>query len=228
MTSLPTQAIHIFTGIILLKNKIAAHTYHIRIQSQDFSRIQYSPGLMIEFYLSNPYYTTKSEVQPYAFWDYDPIHHIADFAISIRDKEWIKEVQEGDSLFFRQASEQLVPDHTGDHYFLIGDIKALSHLYEMNRALPVSKKISSLIYTEHEEEVFPDLDHSFPLKTCIINPIHAVSLQEKIQEYFPNDSQDTIVYLFGDPLIGSVICSYLKNNPLFDIRTIYLNGFCYG
>ncbi|MGU3375798.1 hypothetical protein [Chryseobacterium sp. M5A1_1a] len=229
MTSLQTHPTSIFTGIVLLKKKIAKHTYHLKIQSQDFEQLQYIPGLIIEIYLSNPYYHAQTEVRKYSFWDYEAIHHIADFAITFSsdalEKEWIESVQEGDMLFFNRSSDQLFPDHTGDHYFLIGDSRALSYLYEVNRALSISKKITSFIYTQDEKEIFPDLDHSFPLSTGILDLFQPESMLEYIQKHFPKDASNTIVYLFGNSQIKSVIQTYFKDNPIFGIRSIYLNHF---
>ncbi|AZA76599.1 hypothetical protein EG347_03225 [Chryseobacterium sp. G0186] len=229
MTSLQTHPTSIFTGIVLLKKKIAEHTYHLKIQSQDFEQLQYIPGLILEIYLSNPYCHAQTEVQKYSFWDYEAIHHIADFAITFSsdsvEKEWIETVQEGDVLFFKRSSYQLFPDHTGDHYFLIGDSRALSYLYEVNRALSISKKITSLIYTEDKKEVYPDLDHSFPLNIGILDLFQPESILEYIQEYFPKDTSNTIAYIFGNYRIRSGVYTYFNDHPIFGIRNIYLNHF---
>lgn len=55
-------------------------------------------------------------------------------------------------------------DESGKHYFLIGVIAALSHLYEINRAIAVNKEVHSLIYTANKDDVLPDLDRIFPIK----------------------------------------------------------------
>ncbi|KFF25848.1 hypothetical protein [Chryseobacterium vrystaatense] len=218
-----------FMGIILSKNKIAENTFHIRVQSRDFSQIQYTAGCMAEFFLSNPYYSPCSEAREYAFWNYEPVYHTADFAVNIKEKDkaadWIKAVEEGDTVFFRNISGQLMLDDSGSHYFLIGDSKALSYLYEINRALAVSKKVDSLIYTERNEELFSDLDHSFPLTFYLIDSLKPEKIIEIVKQNFPETSKNTIVYILGNTEISSLISNYLQGNSFFDIRKIYLKDF---
>ncbi|PWN71596.1 hypothetical protein C1631_002940 [Chryseobacterium phosphatilyticum] len=226
MTNLQNIPLPIFTGIILLKNKIAGHTYHIKVQSRDFPRIQYVAGLVIEIYQTNPYYDHQSNVRRYAFWDYEPIHSVADFAITIssdqEDRKWIEALQEGDILFFRSLPEPIIKDYSGDHYFLIGDIRGLSALYEFNRALPVSKTVTSLVLIEDEEDFFADVDHSFPLNSYNIKSIHSAKILEYIQKYFPKNKRNTIAYIFCDS--GCFIADYLKGTPVFGIREVYVNS----
>lgn len=225
MTSFQEPNLSISTGIILLKNKIAAQTYHLRIQSQDFSQMQYVTGMMIEFYLSNPCYNTQSKSMKYTFWEYEPIRQTADFAVTVsehEEKNWMGNLQEGDILFFKIPFHSFILDLTADHYFLIGNVKALPGLYALNRALPVSKTITSLIYAEQKRDVFPDLDNSFPLNSFSIQPIDSVKILEYIQRNFPKNIPDTIAYILGDS--GIFIYEYLKNNSSFEIRNIYINS----
>jgi len=223
------RTFEIFSGIILQKNKIAEHTYHIKIQSMDLSRIHYIPGFSIDIFLSNPYYNPLSEVRRYSFWNYEPVYHVADFAINTfsngKGAQWVQTVQEGDTIFFKEPSSEISMNDTADHYFLIGDIIALSHLYEINRALSVSKQVSSFIYAEHQEDIFPDLDHSFPLETHIIESLDPQKIIELISLNFPEHKTNTIAYILGDSKTVSYIYNYLKDNPMYDISTIYIKSF---
>ncbi|MGG7438069.1 hypothetical protein ACQ7CU_08305 [Chryseobacterium arthrosphaerae] len=229
MNSLAISVLNISTGIILLKNKIAAHTYHIRIQSQDFSQIQSVTGSAIDIYQSNPHYDLQPVVQQYAFWDYEPVHHIADIAITIccdhEEKKWIENLQQGDTLFFRLLCGSWVPDQAADHYILISDVKALSQLYEINRALPVSKKVTAVAYAEQEDYLFPDLDQSFPVKTFLIFPTDPVKILEWIMRSFRKDIQNAVIYVLGDSPVASFIYHDLKDQSLLEIQTVYLNPF---
>lgn len=229
MNSLPTPVLNISTGIILLKNKIAAHTYHIKIQSQDFSQIQSVMGSAIDIYQSNPHYDLHPVVQQYVFWDYEPIHHIADIAITAcsddDEKKWIESLQERDTLFFRLLSGSWIPDQATDHYFLISDVKALSQLYEINRSLPVSKTVTAVAYSEQEDYFFPDLDHSFPVQTFVIHPIDPVKIMEWILRFYRKNIQNAVIYVLGDSPAASFIYQDLKDQPLLGIRAIYLNPF---
>ncbi|MDR6922615.1 MULTISPECIES: hypothetical protein [Chryseobacterium] len=210
----------IFMGIVLLKTKIAAHTYHLKIQSSDFLQ----QGNTAEFFFSNPYYDPQSKVHQYPFWNYEPVYHTADFAVhtfSEETSQWIKAVQEGDTVFFRQISDASEADETGEHYFLIGDVTSLSRLYEINRTLSVSKTVSSLIYAEQDEELFPDLDHSFPLNFFISKPVKPEKVIEHIRYHFPENAKNTIAYILGNASVTEVVSRYIRKDPSFRILKIY-------
>lgn len=219
----------IFTGIILQKNKIAEHTFHVKIQSAEFSKIKYVAGFTADVFLSDPYYNPQSEVRKYSFWNYEPVYNIADFAINTfsngKGSDWVKKIQEGDTIFFKEPYGDLVIDESGENYFLIGDITALSHLYEINRALAISKEVYSLIYTENKEDVFPDIDHSFPLKCYTLSPIDSKSILDLINTHFPKNCKNTVAYVLGDSETATTIYNFLKDNPDFDIPHIYFKSF---
>lgn len=209
----------IFTGTVLLKTKIAACTYHLKIQSSDFQQEN-----MAEFFFSNPYYDPQSKVLQYAFWNYEPVYHIADFAVDTFSEEaarWIETVQKGDTVFFRQNPDEPLTDQTGEHYFLIGDSASLSRLYEINRMLSVSKTVSSLIYAEQEEDLFPDLDHSFPLNFFISNPIRSEEIIEHIRNHFPGNAKNTIAYILGNASVTETVSRYIRKNFSSGILKIY-------
>lgn len=219
----------IFSGIILQKNKIAEHSYHIKIQSPDFSRMQYLAGFTVDIFLSNPYYNPHSECRKYSFWNYEPVYQIADFAINTfsngKGAQWVKSLQEGDTIFYKKPTAQLLIDNSGDHYFLIGDVTALAHLYEINRALTVSKQVSSFIYAAQDEDFYPDLDHSFPLKTFTINTFHADIIIALIVLHFPKYTRNTIAYIVGDSKTSIAIYNFLKDHPFYDMKFIYIKSF---
>ena len=210
----------IFTGIVLLKTKIAAHTYHLKIQSPDFLQ----QGNTAEFFFSNPYYDPDSKVHQYPFWNYEPVYHTTDFAVhtfSEETSQWIKAVQEGDTVFFRQTSDGFEADENGEHYFLIGDLASLSRLYEINRTLSVSKTVSSLVYAEQAEDLFPDLDHSFPLNFFISKPIRSEEIIGHIRNHFPKNAKNTIAYILGNASITEAISEYIRKNFSSGILKIY-------
>jgi NADPH-dependent ferric siderophore reductase len=228
MNNSERQPSDIFTGIILSKNKIAYDTFHIKVQSRDFSTIQYAAGYTAEIFLCNPYYSPRSRSREYAFWNYEPVYHTADFVITAEDnsvKDWMCTAQEGDSVFFRRFLNETVTDHSGNQYFLIGDHTGLSFLYEINRALAVSKKVESFIYSKHPGRLFPDLDHSFPLNFSVINPLHPENILEYIRKHFPGNIKNSRVYLAGGMKINSLISEFLQKEYSFEPKNIYLKNF---
>jgi len=228
MSDQPTRY-EIYSGIILQKNKIAEHTYHIKVQSTDFARMHYDAGFTLDVFLSNPYDNPQSEVRPYSFWNYEPVYQVADFAINTfsngKGAQWIQTVQKGDTIFYTAPVGEFTMDDTADHYFLIGDVTALSHLYEINRAVAVSKEVTSLIYAQHAQDFFPDLDHSYPLKTYTLKTFCAEEIIELIKKHFPRHTPNSIAYIFGDSVTTTSIYDFLKDNPAFDIRRIFVKNF---
>ena len=216
---------NIFTGSIIQKNKITQHVFHLKVQSTDFSNMSCVAGAIVEVLLSNTSHYQNSEAVQYPFWDYEPVYNIADFAIhtfpNSKAADWINKIQEGDSIFFKESSVELIMDESGEHYFLIGDIRSLAHLYEINRTLAVSKKIYSLVYTKNQDEFFSDLDHSFPLQSYVAKSLEPENILELINLYFPKYLKNTIVYILSNLEMTTRITDFLKNNPRFDIQHIY-------
>lgn len=97
------------TGFVLEKKQIAAHTFHLKIQSEDFAMMQYVPGFTVDIYLGNPSEDDNCEDRKYSFWNYEPVYHTADFAICTFSKgrgvEWIQRIQQGDRIYFKHRRE---------------------------------------------------------------------------------------------------------------------------
>ncbi|REC45307.1 hypothetical protein [Chryseobacterium pennipullorum] len=217
-TSVPT----IFTGIVILKDKIAANTYHLKIQSQNFSIFHDITGLAVYLYLSDPYYDSAARRHHAYVWDYDPVYHIADFAITIFSddtlKDWTQRIQEGDTVFFIPSLLEGSPDITGDHYFLIGTAASLPLLYQIYRALPVVKRVTSVIYAEDKENIFSDLDHSFPLNFFCTRPLNPQVMQEYIQKYFPKNTGHTVSCIAIDDDTDELLYKYIQEHINREIR----------
>jgi NADPH-dependent ferric siderophore reductase len=214
------------SGTVLENTKIAAHTYHIRIQSNDFARMEYVAGFTVDLFLGNPFYDRDCEDRKYSFWNYEPVYNIAYFAICTfsngKGAEWVQQLKKGDTIFFKPPQGKLLVDKSAESYLLIGDITALSHLYEINRNLAVSKSVFSYIYAELEADLFPDIDGSFPFSHHIITPAQPGTVVNKIIAHLPKNLDDTIAYIFRHPEICIALHNFLKherNMPLQNLRT---------
>ena len=217
------------SGIVLEKQQIAKHTFHIKIQSADFALMKYIPGFTTNIFLGNPYYEKDCECRKYSFWNYEPIHQIADFAICTFSKgkgaEWIQTIPEGDTIYFQQPKGKLLIDNSQIHYLLIGDITSLSHLYEIHRNLSVSKNIFSFIYGEQQADIFPDIDKSYPFNYHIINPISSDEILNSIIKKLPEKSENTIAYIFGHPETCIKVHNYLKTERNISIQNLRTKPF---
>lgn len=223
------KTFEIYSGVILQKRQIAPHTYHIKIQSAYFSRIKYQAGLAMEVFLSNPYYDSGSVARTYSFWNYEPVYNTVDLAINTfsngRGSRWVKSVQLGDVIFFKPPSAQIPLDETADEYLLIGDVTALSHLYEIHRAIAVSKRVSSLVFSADSADFFADIDNSFPLTSIIVNSLKPELIVEHIPECFSQQTPNAIAYIFGDSKTTSLLENYLKQHPSFNLKKIHVQSF---
>jgi len=214
------------SGIVLECKQIAAHTFQLKVQSNDFAKMQYVAGFTVDIFIGNPFNDPNCEHRKYSFWNYEPVYHIADFAICTfsngKGAEWIQKLQQGDIIFFKPPQGKLLVDNSAENYLLIGDITSLSHLYEINRNLAVSKKVFSFIYAAQELDIFQDIDKSFPFIHHIIPSNSADLIVDKIINHLPKNLTDTIAYIFGHPETCIQLHNYLKhdrNIPVQNLRT---------
>lgn len=213
-------------ALVLGNTRIAKHTYHLKIQSDDFTKMAYCPGFTLDLYLGNPVLQPGTGHRKYSFWNYEPVHHIADIAVCTFSKgagaQWIRTVKKGDLLYFNPPRGKLLADHHAGNYLLIGDITSLSHLYEINRNLQVGKSVFSYIYTQHPEDIFPDLDRSFPFNYHIFSTPSPDEIAAEVIAQLPALHEDTIAYILGEPAVCITLHNYLKNSrgfPLAQLKT---------
>lgn len=214
------------SGIVLEKKQIANHTFYLKIQSDDFSQMEYVAGYTVDIFIGNPFTQVDCEDRKYSFWNYEAVYQIADFAICTFSEgigaEWIKTLQQGDKIYFKPPRGKLLVDDSAENYLLIGDITSLSHLYEINRNLPFNKNIFSFIYSAKPADIFPDIDQSYPFEYYIVNPVSAYTILNMIKDRLPTNLENTIAYIFGHPETCITLHNYLKktqNLPIENLRT---------
>lgn len=203
--------------------QIAAHAWHLKLQGSDFKQMQYLPGFTLDMYIGNPFEVRETVDRKYSFWRYDPVSGIADIAICTfsngKGAHWIKTLRANDTVYFKPPRGKLLVDENAERYLLIGDITALSHLYEINRHLPAGKPVHSLIYAKQKEDIFPDIDLRYPFK-------YRVTAQEEIRaailQQLPENLENTVAYILGDPDTCVWLHHYLKeerNVPVSHLKT---------
>jgi len=221
----------IYSGVILKKEKIAEHTFHIKVQSSDFAQMNYVPGFTVDVYVGNAYDDLFCEHRKYSFWNYEPVYKIADFAICTfsngKGARWIQSAQVGEPIYFNQPRGKLLVDNTADNYWLIGEVTSLSHLYELYRGLAISKNVRSVIYAERNDDLFADIDHSFPLNCQVMPSITSRSILENVKQMLllSENAENTIVYNFGDPDVCVAIHAALKNEYHVPLKNIHTKPF---
>lgn len=223
------QKLAIHTGLVTGKRKIAAHSFHLKIQSDDFAQMQYVPGFTVDVFLGNPLVDPGCEDRKYSFWNYEPVYQTADFVICTfsngKGAEWVKKIKTGDPVFFRPPKGKLLADNSADNYLLIGDVTSLSHLYEINRNLAISKNIFSFIYAERQADIFPDMDGSFPFHHHIISTGQPDDIISAIIHHLPEKTDNTIAYILGHPDVCISLHRYLNQDRQFPLQQLKTKPF---
>ncbi|TGN24245.1 FAD-binding oxidoreductase [Empedobacter tilapiae] len=220
---------NIYCGTVIHHAQIAKHIYHIKIQSMNLSKLKYVAGLTTEIYLSNPFSNTKTLLRKFSVWNFEPVFNTIDFAINTyyngESATWIKSVQLGDKVFFKEPKGELLLDDTATEYLLIGNITSLSYFYELNRAISISKNVYSLIFTNNTNQIFPDIDHSFPLNSYLLDSKSPDDIIKLLELHLPKLEDKAVVYVVGDSKEISLINKFLKNFFNHSILKIHSKSF---
>lgn len=208
-------------GTITQKEKIAEHTYHLRVQGDDIKNMDYISGQHMKVVVGlNRDAAQNDKVRSYSIWDYDKTKGTMDVAVCTLSAglgaNWIELVQPNDDFYFFLKTT-LTIDDTAESYFFIGDISTLAHFYKLKRSLSPDKKIFSFIYGDNEADFFPDLDGSKPfdlyrLPSNKFSPAPIEFLQDKIS-YVLNSSENQqtghyIAYIGGDARVCATLPPY--------------------
>jgi NADPH-dependent ferric siderophore reductase len=221
--------IEIKKGQLIEIKQINKHVFHLKIQSDDFTGMEYVPGFTLNIYLGNCENTTDFESRKYSIWNYEPIHQIIDVAICTFSKgkgaNWVKTLKTGNTLYFNPPRGKLIIDNSADYYYLIGDITSLSHLYEINRNLSIDKKVFSFIYAHNQKDIFPDIDGSFPFNYYVISPLIPEVVKQKINALEPHFEGEGIAYILGEPKTVIALHEHFKNKKEWDIKKLRSKPF---
>ncbi|WP_300670521.1 hypothetical protein [Soonwooa sp.] len=110
-------------------------------------------------------------------------------------------------------------------YLLIGNVTSLAYLYELNRAIAVSKNVHSLVFANDAKEIFQDIDHSFPLDSYILDFKNPAELTKLLNENLPELSKNNVAYIAGDATEVALIHNFLKSNSKFSMDKIHYKNF---
>ncbi|WP_413534034.1 hypothetical protein [Empedobacter brevis] len=219
----------IYCGTVIHHSQIAKNIYHIKLQSTNLAKFRYVAGLTLEVYLSNPYANAESLFQKFSVWNFEPVFNTIDIVINTRHKSetaiWIKSVQIGDKVFFKEPIVELVLDDTAAEYLFIGNIASLPYFYELNRSIAISKKIHSIIFTTNISQIFPDIDHSFPLSTYFLDAQNPEDILKLLKLHLPKLANKIVAYVLAEPNEIALINNFLKTNSKDFIPKIYSKSF---
>lgn len=215
-------------GVVILKEKIASHTYHLRVQGDDIKAIDYTPGMHMKVVVGFDNEDSKNiKLRSYSIWDFNSDEGTIDIAVCTHSgglgTKWIEQAEEGDDFYFF-LKKTITVDNSANNYFFIGDISTLGHFYKIRRALSTDKKVFSFMYGS-EPDFFPDIDGSKPFDfyplpsdkhlpapiefleekiTASLNELHRLQSNDKRE---PTNGSYSIAYIGGD----ARVCAELTN-----------------
>ncbi len=222
-------------GVITLKQKIAQHTYRLKVQGDDIKDLDYINGQHMKVLIGlNRDASLNDKVRSYSIWDHDGVNGTIDLAVCTFSgglgAKWIENIQPGDDFYFF-IKTTLTVDDSADAYFFIGDVSTLGHFYKIRRSFPTDKKIISLMYSDSESDFFPDLDGSKPfdfytLPSNKFSPAPVEFLQEKTNSAMDELAADNAVaYIGGDARICAALTPYFIHKFNWKPEQIKMKSF---
>jgi NADPH-dependent ferric siderophore reductase len=217
-------------AIVTNKQQIAEHTFRITLKLPDEKSLSYTPGEFLRVLVGVDQSVKLTEmIRTYSVWGYDTASQTIDIAVctfsSGSGASWAKRLQKDETVYFTGPKGKFVQDDSGDYYILIGDISSLAHLYEINRHIPTHKKVFSLIYAEHEQDFFADLDETSPLSFSTLPPNPVQQLTEQIELILKQAQGKGMIYVGGDGRVCVELRNYLKQQHQWDSRQIKVKPF---
>lgn len=231
-------------AVIVSKEKIASHTYHLKVQGDDIKNIDYTPGMHMKVVVELTDDSLQNvKLRSYSIWNYDSQEGTIDVAVCTHSSglgsKWIEQAEAGDDFCFF-LKKTLIVDDSADNYFFVGDISTLGHFYKINRALPKDKKVFSFMYG-NETDFFPDLDGSKPFNFYMLPsdkhlPAPIDFLEEKITAALDKLHKDDsikleastgscIVYIGGDARICAELTSFFTRKLGWHPSQIKMKSF---
>ncbi len=233
-------------AVIISNEKIAAHTYHLKVQGEDIKNIDYTPGMHMKVVVDSSDDSLQNiKLRSYSIWDFDSEKGTIDIAVCTHSSglgsKWIEQAEAGNDFYFF-LKKTLIVDDSADNYFFIGDISTLGHFYKVNRALPKDKKVFSFMYG-NETDFFSDIDGTkpfdfYPLPSDKHLPAPIDFLIEKITNtlnelHFQNATANkelttgnyTIAYIGGDARVCAELTAFFTRKLGWHPTQIKMKSF---
>lgn len=204
MTFIDTIAKRLLQKATLIeKRQIADHTFHLTIQGNDLTNLNYVPGEHLRILVGADKSTSmQDKVRTYSVWQYAPDKATIDLAVCTHatgiGSSWVQTVSPGETVYFSGPKGKFTVDASGDYYLFVGDPSALAHLYEIRRNLPGDKKVFSLIYADRSADFFADLDGSTPFQFQVLPRNPGETVIEQLHLFIQQSQGKGILYVGGD------------------------------
>lgn len=218
-------------NVIESKQKISESAYHIRIKSESIKHADFVPGyfLRVGVGITDEGLSMKDFVRSYSVWNIDKTAGTIDLAIATHSHgpgaSWAEQRKTGDTVYFRWKKGNFLLDSSADSYLLIGDLSALAHLYMIGRNLPKDKQVESILYSQHRNDLYADIDGSRPFNFFEMPQNPYEEIISKINKITPKMTGRKMAYISGDSRVCAALHNYLKNELHWDAKQIKTKPF---
>jgi len=177
LTSLARQVTQQAT--VARAERIAAHAYRITLTGPALLDWAYVPGqtLNVFFGLGAVGVAASLRKRTYSVWDYDAARQELELAVCTFSDgpgaHWAAQCQAGDTVHFYGPGGKFLLNTTAPAQVFLGDVSSLAHFYALRRQVPAGMPVLSVIHARHQDDVFADLDGTFPLHVEVAETLSA-------------------------------------------------------
>jgi len=203
-------------GTITDKKRISESVFQLTIQSEFFKSVDFVPGhfLRLVIGIDNDQLTREDSVRSYSVWGIDQKNGVVEIAIATHSQgagaNWAATQKKDSPIYFNWKKGKFVLDTISDSFLMIGDLSALSHLYMIRRNISQEKQVESIIYSQHRDELFADLDGSLPFDFYEMQENPFEQILERVKKIVPIMKGTKMVYIAGDSRVCIALTQYFR------------------
>ncbi|TRW24662.1 siderophore-interacting protein [Flavobacterium zepuense] len=199
---------------VIYKQQLTPKTWHIKLKVNGADFKNYIPGEHLRVLVGRHNNANLSDmVRTYSVWNYDELQQTADLAVCTFSDgwgaQWANKVAVGDPVLYSGPKGKFTIDNSAQNYLLLGDVSALSHLYELRRHAGINKNVTGIIYADSKDFIFPDLSNSTPFgylknEENILETV----ITEVVWNNIPKEN--TLVYIAGETAFCTGMNNYFR------------------
>ncbi|WP_158861337.1 SIP domain-containing protein [Lunatibacter salilacus] len=218
-------------NVIESKQKLSDSAYRLCIKSEAIKSVDFVPGyfLRVGVGITDEGLSMKDFVRSYSVWNIDQTNGTIDLAIATQGNgpgaNWAKQRKTGDTVYFRWKKGKFLIENSADSYLLIGDLSALAHLYMIRRNLTKEKQVESILYSQHKNELYADIDGSRPFDFYEMPQNPTGEIISKIKEIVPTMTGRKMVYIGGDSRVCVALNNYFRKELHWEANQIKTKPF---
>jgi len=216
---------------IIYKQQITPKTWHLKLKVNSADFKNYIPGEHLRILVGRHTNASLSDmVRTYSVWNYDELRQTVDLAVCTfsggSGARWATEAAVGDTVLYGGPKGKFTIDTSAHNYLFLGDVSALSHLYELRRNAGINKNITGIIYGDSPEYIFPDLSLSNVTPFGYLQN-DANLLESVIAEITWNNipKENTLVYIAGETAFCTSLNNYFIKTLQWPVKQIKTKPF---